>query len=500
MKNLNYTSRIHKYLFFILLIATFACEEEIPEVERLPALQPASLDADAVNWKTVLDIDYASQLDLAPPASVGSDEYQNELLELVNLTQNRSNAQEEAINYWAAGGVIRWNQIARELVAKSNVAPPVDASPDPARPFANPPFAARAYALLSVAQQDALIVSWRLKFEHNRPAPANTESSIVTILPESGLPSYPSEQAAIAEASYQVLSYLFPAEEAFLRSQAEEHAESMRWAGVNTQSDIVGGKSIGDLVAEQIINYGKNDRMNQADDPEGKHLAYFDISNQIAVPWECIEKPLRRPMLPFYSTVKTWFDSTEVYAALPPPPPPVGSEEFEVDLKSVRSYSDNRTREQWRIADYWADGGGTSTPPGHWNRIAEELILEAKFSEVRAARTYSVTNRAMMDGGILCWYSKYKYYLPRPSQMDPNIKIATGIPNFPAYTSGHSTFSSSGGTVLGYIFPDHREELKSMYEEAGISRVYGGIHYNFDNIEGRVAGVAIGQIAIEAEF
>jgi hypothetical protein len=105
-------------------------------------------------------------------------------------------------------------------------------------------------------------------------------------------------------------------------------------------------------------------------------------------------------------------------------------------------------------------------------------------------------NRAMMDGGILCWYSKYKYYLPRPSQLDPNIKISTGIPNFPSYTSGHSTFSAAGGTVLSHFFPDQKEKLRQMYEEAGISRVYGGIHYNCDNIAARESGIKIGQIAV----
>jgi len=501
MKTISHKFSKPKYFYFVLLLFyTLSCQEDIPEAERLPLLQAASLDAEAADWKTVLSADYLNELALEAPDPINSSTYQDELQELVNLTQARTNAQEDAFRFWAAGGVVRWNQIARDLVAKYNVAPNVGVAPDPARPFANPPFAVRAYALLSVAQQDVLITTWQLKFQHMRPAPVSTEPAILSMQPTEGLPSFPSEHSAMAEASYRVLSYLFPAEEAFLKEKAAEHAQSMQWAGVNTQSDVEAGKSIGSLVAEKVIDYGRADRMDQADDPQGNHLAYFDIANQIQLPWECLEKPLRRPMLPFYSTVKTWFDSTAIYATLPPPPPAIGSAEFETDIKSVRAYSENRTREQWRIADYWADGGGTSTPPGHWNRIAEDLILEAKLSEVSTARTFSAMNRAMMDGGILCWYAKYKYYLPRPSQIDPNIKIATGIPNFPSYTSGHSTFSSAGGTVLGHLFPEHKEELKKMYEEAGISRVYGGIHYNCDNIAGRVSGVAIGQIALEEAF
>lgn len=254
---------------------------------------------------------------------------------------------------------------------------------------------------------------------------------------------------------------------------------------------------IADVVAEQYKGYADQDRMSEANDPNDDHLLYFDIANQVPVPWECLESPLRKPMLPFYSIVKTWYDSSAVYAATPPPPPAIGSAEFKEDVENVRNISDNRTREQWRISDFWADGGGTSTPPGHWNRIAEGLIVEAKMSELRSARVFSLMNRAMMDAGILSWWSKYKYYLPRPSQIDPEITIATGIPNFPSYVSGHSTFSASAGTVLGYLFPQEKVSLIQMYEEAGISRVYGGIHYNCDNIAGRDAGIRVGELAIE---
>jgi membrane-associated phospholipid phosphatase len=105
-------------------------------------------------------------------------------------------------------------------------------------------------------------------------------------------------------------------------------------------------------------------------------------------------------------------------------------------------------------------------------------------------------NRAIMDSGVLCWYAKYKYYFPRPSQIDPNIRVATGIPNFPSYTSGHSSFSAAAGTVLGYLFPSEKEHLEQQYIEAGDSRVYSGIHYQFDNLAGRNSGIAVGKLLI----
>jgi len=165
----------------------------------------------------------------------------------------------------------------------------------------------------------------------------------------------------------------------------------------------------------------------------------------------------------------------------PLPPPALDSKEFKDALAEVKSISDNRTREQWRIADYWADGGGTFTPPGKWNFIAESLIRKNNFNELRCARTLALMNMAIMDAGICCWDVKYYFYIPRPSQMDPSIKTATGIPNFPSYTSGHATFSGAGSTVLEYIFPNDATSLKLQAEEAVLSRLYGGIHYSFDN-------------------
>jgi membrane-associated phospholipid phosphatase len=82
-------------------------------------------------------------------------------------------------------------------------------------------------------------------------------------------------------------------------------------------------------------------------------------------------------------------------------------------------------------------------------------------------------NAAVADAGICTWDVKFLYYFPRPSQIDPSIKTATGLPNFPAYTSGHATFSGAAATVLSYIFPEEKANLEAMANEAAESRVYG---------------------------
>ena len=101
-----------------------------------------------------------------------------------------------------------------------------------------------------------------------------------------------------------------------------------------------------------------------------------------------------------------------------------------------------------------------------------------------------------MDASVSCWYTKSFYYFPRPSQMDPSIKTLTGLPNFPSYTSGHSTFSSAAATVLSYLFPDGASSFQAQANEASMSRLYGGIHYKMDCEGGLKIGKAVGDKAV----
>ena len=150
------------------------------------------------------------------------------------------------------------------------------------------------------------------------------------------------------------------------------------------------------------------------------------------------------------------------------------------ECAEVKMYADDLSRERLAIVHKWADGVRTYTPPGHWNDIATEYIRDEKFSEVRAARAYALLNMAMHDAAVACWETKFYYFNPRPSQMDPSIKTATGLPNFPAYTSGHSTFSGAAAEVLTYLFPFDQAFFDEQADEASKSRLYGAIHYRSD--------------------
>jgi membrane-associated phospholipid phosphatase len=155
------------------------------------------------------------------------------------------------------------------------------------------------------------------------------------------------------------------------------------------------------------------------------------------------------------------------------------------------------TRDQMANVQFWADGAGTYTPPGHWNAIADGDFINQNWSEVRWARNLALLNMAEMDAAISCWDIKYFYFNPRPTQMDPRIKTLTGVPNFPSYVSGHSMFSAAAATILGYIIPSRASAYMSMAQQAANSRVQAGIHYQIDCSVGLTVGANVGNYAVQ---
>ena len=483
---------LHTALLCILL-PLLSCKEDTPVSKpEFPALTFENPDANGGAWKTII-ITSPKDYSVDVPVSADSDEYQKELTQSKSAISQRTYAQNVAINHWASGGVLRWNQIARELVAKYNHPPKEGEKIDPTKPMASPPFAARAYALLSVAQYDALVATWFYKYKFRRLSPSH--NGLKSSLPESNLPSYPSEDAVVAAVSYKILSKLFPAENDYLYNKALEHGNTRLWSGANLKSDILAGGRLGEQVAEKVIAYSKGDNFDNAKDQDQN---WQDKAKKIKNSWVSQDEKKHAPLLPLMGMVQTWFDKNEVLGnPQPPAPPSLKSEEFKKDIDSVKAIGNTRTPEQKRIAEFWADGVGTFTPPGHWNKIAEELIRNQHFTELRTAKILQQLNRAEEDAAIACWATKYKYFFPRPTQVDRDIKNSLAVPNFPSYTSGHSTFSAAAAFVLGHYFPKDSTRLKKMANEAGMSRIYGGIHYFCDNEGGKMCGEKIGKLAVD---
>src|SRR6187549_3185474 len=199
----------------VLIVTPISCNE-IESTEKLTPLQPADLDVDAATWTNIL-LTTPDQIAVPAPKDVTDPTYVAELAAIKDAQSKLTNAQRNAIEYWSGGGVLRWNQIFRELVAQYNLppAPKADGSypapdaenpfGDPAFPFSNPPYAARAYSYVSVAQYDALKAAWYFKYLYNRPSPSDVDGGVRALLPTNGLPAYPSEAAVLSGVTAELL-------------------------------------------------------------------------------------------------------------------------------------------------------------------------------------------------------------------------------------------------------------------------------------------------------
>lgn len=504
-----------KYISIILAsgvfiaLQPFSCAKINGRTDNLPALQPAKSDIDAGTWKPVL-LSSASQIAVAAPIATNTPEYIAQVNEIKDWQSHLTSDEKNIVQYWAAGAVLRWNEILRELVAKHNLPPYQNADgtyplPNannplayPQFPFANPPYAGRAYAYVSAAQYDALVAAYYYKKLYNRPAPYKVDATLTTLIPQNDLPSYPSEDAVVAGAAAEMLKLLFPGDQDYVQQKVEEHKRARIIAGANVRSDIEAGEALGKAVAQLFVTRARGDRAGAAAGTQADWTKLeTDCIARGETPWYSLEYPKRPPMLPIFGKVKAFlFDSLTAISLRPPPPPSTSGKQMKDETEEVLYYSKHDTRERYNIVHFWADGVGTYSPPGHWDAIAAEDFILKNYSEVRWARNMALLNMSMMDAGIVCWDTKYFYFNPRPTQMNPAIKTLTGIPNFPSYISGHSTFSGAAASVLGYIIPENAAKYTAMANEASMSRLYGAIHYRSDCSVGLQVGANVGKYAV----
>ncbi|WP_111670903.1 phosphatase PAP2 family protein [Algoriphagus litoralis] len=496
------------YIASAFLLSLASCNKDLQTELAFDNYEFASLDENGGNWQPIL-IPAGAAIEIPVPTETSSAEYQAELAEVKTAIQNMTSSQRKNLEKWTNNPVVRWNEIALELIAKYNLIPgpnpdgsytlPNPANPEgpPAFPFAHPPYASRALAYLSVAQFDGLVAAWHHKFQHNRPAAFLVDASIPNAYPIQDLPAYPSDGAVIASSSRRILTAMFPLEADYLEQKEKEHLESLFLSGEFVKSDLDAGAQIGVEIATLALSRAANDGMKNAQTSKAVSDSIANAAfERFGWKWVNLESP-QRPvgLTPLFGKVKLW-NVPNVEATRPIAPPTPGSAEYDADVKLLQDYAKNRTVERRRIANFWQDGLGTYTPPGHWNDFANRFIIKYKLNTLRSARTLAYMNMAIMDGGISCWDAKYYYHYPRPIQLIEGFETIAGTPNFPAYTSGHSVFSAAGAEVLAYVFPQEAELVREWAEEAAISRVYGGIHWSFDAIIGTQQGRNVAQYTI----
>ncbi len=336
-----------------------------------------------------------------------------------------------------------------------------------------------------------------------------------------GLPALPQPDAtkeynwALAAniAQYMLIKSLYPTASnanKITMDSLKLSLETSLKAGV--ASDVVDRSTLfGTAMATAIFEYSKTD---------GGHEAYKNVfPTDYVLPvgpglWVATSAQLV-PLLPSWGSNRSFVAAN---ASVNPLAPylysTATSSDFYKDALEVYTVGKNLTTEQKDIGLFWADGGGSITPPGHHINIAAIVLKKENARLDKAAETCAKVTIAVSDAFVACWRAKYIYNLLRPityikSQIDPNWTPLLDTPPFPEYTSGHSSGSGAASQILTDLFGDNyafaddtwqgtftNRSFGSFYDyanEATISRLYGGIHYRNGNEKGMANGRLIGK-------
>lgn len=246
---------------------------------------------------------------------------------------------------------------------------------------------------------------------------------------------------------------------------------------------------------------------------------YAQILNHLPSPKQIEDEkniPTKHSVHPEWRRAKPLeLSSAQMYR--PKGPPPEDSPAFEQALSEVKrlgeDVSELRLADESLSAAFWGNPAGTITPPGHWNDIALSMIgalsIEDQLDIILAL------NIALYDAGIAAWDSKHHLLYPRPDEMirrldpeNPNWTAMGDVPLHPEYVSGHSAFSGAASTVLIEALGERAfcntskamwglarcfESFTAAAEEAGQSRIFGGLHYQFSNQDGLELGRRVGR-------
>ena len=326
-----------------------------------------------------------------------------------------------------------------------------------------------------------------------------------------------STEAAVAAAAHLALVRLFPAQQGTF-----DTAYQKALAALANSPEKNNGVHWGEWVANIILVARSTDGGDEAIDYTPK-----DSPGE----WQPTPPANAPALLPQWAKLSC-FAMTSGTQFRPVRMPALTSAVYAVDFNLTKSLgakdSATRTAEQTAIAQFWADGPGTVTPPGHWNVIARDLATQRGLKLEENARLFALLNIALADAAILCWDCKYDCNLWRPitaiqnaetdknpaTEKDAAWTPLLATPPFPEYTSGHSTFSSAAATVLAVFFgadeiafsttSDAMQGFSRSFHsfseaaaEAGLSRIFGGIHFMSANQQGLASGARLGSYVSE---
>lgn len=389
-----------------------------------------------------------------------------------------------------ADEVLFWNEVLLNTIADVSMPPPA---------------ASRAMAMVHTAVYDAV---------NSIDRTHNAYAGQWTVAPGT------SPEAAVAQAARDVLVALFPS-----KTGSFDATLSTRLGLIPDGAGKTGGISLGSTSASNILAL-------RASDNSGLSISYIPGSD----PGDWVPTPaaFAPALLPNWPQVTPWaMTSGDQFRNAGPPD--IDTALYAAAFNQVKDLgsvgSAVRTEDQTNIAKFWADGAATATPPGHWNRIAQDIAENLGNTLVENARLFALINIALADAAVVSWDNKYAFEYWRPvtairnADLDNNAATdkdetwtpLLGTPPFPTYTSGHSTFSGAASTVLasfygtdliafttssqGFAVPDRSfSSFSQAADEAGISRIYGGIHFSFDNDDGLASGRALGAFVADSQL
>lgn len=423
-------------------------------------VNPAQIEPNAGTWKTWV---LKSGNELRPAAPPNDAATKKELADMQALTAKRDAKALNQIAYWDAGSPnYRWEQIALE--------PYRTGPPGPA---------GRPMALLNVALYDAMVAAWDAKYAYNRKHPSELDPALATVLPNPASPSYPDAHAVAAGAASAILGYTRPDDAKKYEALAQEAAQSRVLAGVSFPSDVKAGLDLGRAVAARVIERAKNDGSNAkytGTPPKGDGVWSGD------------------PMIGVVQgTWKPWvLKSGDQFR--PPPPPAYDSEEKLAEIAEMKAIT--RTFPITEKALYWHTFDGAYPV---WYDWASDRIFEHKLDSnpPRAARIYALMAVAPYDAVIACFDAKYAYWAARPDMVDKTVKTLFPNPSHPSYPAAHGCNTAATAHVLAYLFPNEGKAVEAMADEAGMSRVWAGIHFPSDVEAGLALGRAVADAVIE---
>lgn len=310
---------------------------------------------------------------------------------------------------------------------------------------------------------------------------------------------------SLASACRKVATILYPGHAALFHERWERQTSG------SPAAPLAASLAFGEAVALRTVQERERDGVSQT-------ITYLP-SNEPGH-WRRTPPAYRPPEMPQWSLVAPyWLESCDQFR--PPPPPALDSEAYAIAWERVRKLGGQEKADLSKadLADFWACFSYTATPPGHWNTVLQQLMIDRDWPELKRAKAYALLNCILHDTAIAAWDCKYYYKFWRPihaiqeadkdnnplTQPDPGWDSYLPAPPHPEYVSGHSTFAGAGAEVLTYLFgtdavsfttfqdddPSRSRHYASFSECAqsmGLSRIYGGIHFDFSDQEGRKLG------------